>query len=182
VFWPSPGDGLGQLRDGVQEILGADIVANRAVGHRGVEQRCEGGAESLQEIAGQPRECRIARVQRRGEAAFGGEQLGEALDPPGERLRGLVRGTQRLARIGDGVDTAFHDGFDEVRALREVPVQGADSYAGQVGDLLGRCVHAGGVEDGPGGLDQRVDVASRVGAAPARRRFALLRHPSPPLA
>jgi hypothetical protein len=44
VFGPPPGDGLGQLSDGVQEILGADVIANRAVGHCGVEQRCEGGA------------------------------------------------------------------------------------------------------------------------------------------
>ena len=56
------GDGLGQLSEGVQEILGADVVANRAVGHRGVEQRGEGGAESLQEVAGQPREGRVPRV------------------------------------------------------------------------------------------------------------------------
>jgi hypothetical protein len=64
VFGPSPGDGLGQLGDGVQEILGADVIANRAVGHCGIEQRREGGAELLQEVAGQPRECWIARVQR----------------------------------------------------------------------------------------------------------------------
>ena len=47
----------------MQEILGADIVANRTVGHCGVEQCLKGGAEPLQEIAGQPLECRIARVQ-----------------------------------------------------------------------------------------------------------------------
>jgi hypothetical protein len=45
-----------------------------------------------------------------------------------------------------------------------VPVQRADSYAGQVGDLLRWCVHAGGGENGPRGLDQRIGVAS------ARRR------------
>jgi len=27
------------MSDGVQEILGADVIANRAVGHCGVEQR-----------------------------------------------------------------------------------------------------------------------------------------------
>jgi hypothetical protein len=52
VFGPEPGDGLGQLSEGVQQILGADVVANRTVGHRGVEQRGEGRAESLQEVAG----------------------------------------------------------------------------------------------------------------------------------
>lgn len=54
MFGPSPGDGLGQLSDGVQEILGADVIANRAVGHCGVKQRCKGGAEALEEVAGQP--------------------------------------------------------------------------------------------------------------------------------
>jgi hypothetical protein len=64
VFGSAPGHGLGQLSDGVQEILGADVIANRAVGYCGVEQRGQGGAEPLQEVAGQPRECRVARVQR----------------------------------------------------------------------------------------------------------------------
>ena len=175
VSGPEPGDGLGQLSDGVQEILGADVVANRAVGHRGVEQRGEGGAESLQEVAGQPREGRVARVQRRGESALGREQVCEPMDPLGECFGWLVHGTQGRARGGNGVDPAFHDGFDQVGALREVPVQRADSYAGQVSDLLRRCVDAGGGEDGLRGLDQRADIALRVGAARARRR-ALLHH------
>ena len=127
VFKPSSGDGLGQLSDGVQEILGADVVANRAVGDRSVEQRGKGGAESLQEVAGQPGEGRVPRVQRRGESAFGREQFGETVDPLGECFGRLVRGTQGRARVGDGVDSAFHDGFDQVRTLREVPVQRAYS-------------------------------------------------------
>jgi hypothetical protein len=106
-------------------------------------------------------------VQRRGESAFGREQLGETVDPLGECFGRLVRGTQGRARVGDRVDPAFHDGFDQVRTLREVPVQRADSYAGQIGDLFRRCVYAGGGEDGTRGLDQRADVTSRVGAAPA---------------
>jgi hypothetical protein len=76
VVGPSPGDGLGQLSDGVQEILGSDVVANRALGPCGVGQRLE-GAESLQDIAGQPGECRLARVQRRGESG-GGSRISEA--------------------------------------------------------------------------------------------------------
>src|SRR5690348_5523194 len=173
VSGSEPGDGLGQLSDGVQEILGADVVANRAVGHRGVEQRGEGGAESLQEVTGQPREGRVPRVQRRSESAFGREQVGEPVDPLGECFGRLVRGTQGRARVGDGVDPAFHDGLDQVSTLREVTVQRADSYAGQVGDLLRRRVYAGGGEDGPRGLDQRADVALRVGAARALRRVRL---------
>lgn len=114
MFGPSPGDGLGELCDGVQEILGAHVTANCAVGHGGVEQRCKRGAESLEEVAGQPGERRIARVQRRGESAFRREQFGESLDPRAECFRRLVRSTQRRARIGDGVDPAFDDGFDQV--------------------------------------------------------------------
>jgi hypothetical protein len=64
VFGSSPRHGLGQLSDGVQEILGADVIANCAVGYCGVKKCREGRAESLQEVAGQPREGRIARVQR----------------------------------------------------------------------------------------------------------------------
>ena len=60
VFGSSPGYRLAELRDGVQEILGAEVIANRAAGYCGVEQRREGGAEPLQEVAGQPREGRIA--------------------------------------------------------------------------------------------------------------------------
>jgi hypothetical protein len=37
----------------VEEILGADVVANRTGGHCGLEQHREGRAESLQEVAGQ---------------------------------------------------------------------------------------------------------------------------------
>jgi hypothetical protein len=92
------------------------------------------------------------------------------VDPLGECFGRLVRGTQGRARVRDSVDPAFHDGFDQIRTLREVPVQRADPYTGQVGDLLRRCVDAGGGEYGPRGLDQRADVALRVGAAAARRR------------
>jgi hypothetical protein len=122
VSGPEPGDGLGQLNDGVQEILGADVIANRAVGHRCVEQRGEGRAESLQELTGQSREGRVSRVQRRGESAFGREQFGEPVNPLGECFGRLVRGTQGRARVGDGDDPALHYGFDQIRALREVPV------------------------------------------------------------
>jgi hypothetical protein len=74
-------------------------------------------------------------VQRCGESALGREQLGEPVDPLDERFRRLVPGAQLRARVGDGVDSALYHGFNQVRALREVPVQRADSDPGQVGDL-----------------------------------------------
>ena len=55
-------------------------------------------------------------------------------------------------------------------------VDTADAYAGQVGDLLRRGVHTGGGEYGLRGLDQRADIALRVGAAPARRRVRVHSH------
>ena len=63
-------------------------------------------AEPLPEVAGQARERRIARVQRRGEPALGREQLGEPVRPDGERFRRFVRGEQGWPRVGDSVDPA----------------------------------------------------------------------------
>src|SRR5690242_9371825 len=81
VFGSPAGYRLAQLGDGEQQVLGADVVAYRAGGHGGVEQRRERGAQPLLEIAGQSRERRIARVQRGGEPALGAEQFGELVDP-----------------------------------------------------------------------------------------------------
>ena len=39
VLGPPPGHGLTQLGDGVQEVLGADVAADRTIGRGGVEQR-----------------------------------------------------------------------------------------------------------------------------------------------
>jgi hypothetical protein len=60
LFESSPGDGLRELGNGVQQVLGADVVADRAVGDGGVEQRREGGSEPLHEVAGEPGECGVA--------------------------------------------------------------------------------------------------------------------------
>jgi hypothetical protein len=178
VLGPAPAYGLAQLGDRVQEVVGADVVADHTLGRGGVEQRGESGAEPLQKVAGQPGERRVARVQCRGETALGAEQLGEPVDPARERLCRLERGSQHRARLGNGVDAGLHHGLHQVRALREVPVQRADPDTGQVGDLLRGRVHAGRVEDGPRGLQQRVDVALRVGAAPSRRLRRIRGHGS----
>ena len=126
----------------------------------------ECGSQPLHEVAGQPFERRIAGVQGGGEPAFGPEEFDEPVDPERQRPRRWVGGAQLGAGGGDGVDPGPHHGLDQVRALGEVPVQRADADSGEVGDLLGRGVHAGGVEDRPRRLDQGLDVALGVGAPP----------------
>src|SRR6185503_16524263 len=42
VLGPSSGHGLAQLGDGVQEVVGSDVGADRPLGRGGVEQRREG--------------------------------------------------------------------------------------------------------------------------------------------
>ncbi len=169
MFRPSPWDGLGQLSDGVQEILGADIVANRAVGHCGVEQYREGGAEPLQEIAGQRRECRIARVQRRGESAFGREQFGEQVDP----LVSASAGSCPALRAGPASATASiplsttaltrseRCGKWRYSVPTPTPARSVISFAGASTPEVAKTVLRR--------LDQRIDVASRVGAPPSHR-------------
>src|ERR1700733_9192384 len=50
VLGPFAGYGHAQVGDGVQQVLSADVGADRSVGRRGVEQRRKGGAELLQEV------------------------------------------------------------------------------------------------------------------------------------
>ena len=95
----------------------------------------ESGFESLEEIAGQGVERRVTRVKGGGESSFGREELGVPVEPVRECCSWLVRCGQRRGRVGAGVYLALKHGLDQVRALREVPVQRSDSDAGQVGDL-----------------------------------------------
>jgi hypothetical protein len=81
-------------------------------------------------------------VQGGGEPSFGREELGVLVQPQCERRGRLVGGGQLRGRVGAAVHPALEYGFDQVRALREVPVERADADPGQVGDFLGGCVHA----------------------------------------
>jgi hypothetical protein len=59
-----------------------------------------------------------------------------------------MRGHQRRGRVGARIHSALEHGLDQVRALREVPVQRPDPDLGQIGDLLRGRVYAGRGEDG----------------------------------
>ena len=77
--------------------------------------------------------------------------------------------------LDGALDLAPEDRGDEVRALREMPVDRGHSDARARGDVADRGVDARLGEDGLGGLEQRVEVALRVGAHGARGRGRLAR-------
>ena len=146
-----------------------DIGADLAGGCRGLKKRPKGGSESLLEVRGQGVEGRVSRVQGRGEPAFGCNKGRVSLHPSSQRLAGLVLGSQDRRGVCAGIDFVTEDGRDEVGALRKVAVNGADADAGLFGDLSHRSVHSRGREHRHGRLEQRIDVALRVGAhAPIR--------------
>ena len=78
--------------------------------------------------------------------------------------KGVVLGRQDRRGVRAGVDFATEDGGDQVGALRKMAIERADADAGLLGDLSHRSVHARGREHRHGRLQQRVDVALRVGA------------------
>jgi hypothetical protein len=80
-------------------------------------------------------------VQRGGQATFGRQELGVLVQPgrQGGHSRFAGRGQRR---VGAGVYPVLEHGHDQVRALREVPVQRADPDASQISDLLRGRVHS----------------------------------------
>ena len=172
---PSVRYGRAQQGDGAQQVSGADVGTDFTGRCRGVEQRAEGGFESLEEVAGQGVERRVARVKGGGQSSLGREELGVPVERVRERPSRLVRCGQCRGRVGAGVYLVLEHGLDQVRALREMPVQRPDSDAGQVGDLLRGRVHARGAEDGLRRRKQGADVALRVGAQLARRSLGCAR-------
>jgi hypothetical protein len=76
------------------------------------------------------------------QSSFGREELGVPVEPVRECRSRLVRCGQCRGRVGAGVYLVLEHGLDQVRSLREVPVQRPDSDVGQVGDLLRGRVHS----------------------------------------
>ena len=87
----------------------------------------------------------------------------EGLEPVHHRVPGALVSGQLLGERGQPVDVLAVDGLEQVEAVREVPVQGADADAGPAGDLLERRVTAQLGERLAGALDQPVVVALGVG-------------------
>jgi len=96
------------------------------------------------------------------ESSLGRDELGVPAEPPLERYARLVRRCQLRGRVSAGIHRALKHSPDQVRALREVPVQRADSDAGQIGDLLRGRVHACCGEDGFRRLDRTEQSAYAI--------------------
>lgn len=105
-------------------------------------------------------------MQGRTESAFRGDEAREALEPLGERFGRFVSRRQGGRGVGAGVDFVAEDRGDEVRALREVAVEGAGPHARLGGDLTHGCVDSRGGEDFRGRREQGVGAALRVGTQP----------------
>src|SRR5690606_143057 len=163
------GRGHADLGDGVEELVGADVLADLAGLGGGVEQRAQRGHEPAPEVGRQVLVRRVAGVQRAGEAALGGEEALEPLEPAHQRLDRLVLLGEPGGRIGARVDlVAVHRG-DQVRALRVVAVQRAGADTRLLRDVADRGVDAALGEHLRGSGEQRVDVALGVGAHTAVR-------------
>ena len=85
-------------------------------------------------------------MQRRGEAALGGDESGIALNPFGHRLEGRVRARKRRRGVGASINLAAEHCGDQIGAFWKVPVQRADADAGLLGDVADRRVDARGGE------------------------------------
>ena len=72
--------------------------------------------------------------------------------------------------MGEGLDLVPVDGHDEVRAGREVAIDGPDPDAGLGSDLTDRRVDAGGDKDSGGGREEGLLVALCIGPLLGARR------------
>ena len=77
-------------RDRAQKIVSIDIGADLAGCRRRLKKCPKRGSEPLLEVGGQGVECRVSRVQGRGESAFGCDKVHITLHPSRQRLAWLV--------------------------------------------------------------------------------------------
>ena len=167
--WPLSWAGMHKLATALRRSSASMSARTSPAAAADFEKRPKGGPESLLKIRAQRLEGRVSRMQRRGEPALGGNEAGISLHPTRQGFEGLVLGRKDRRGVRAGVDFATEDGSDQVRALRKVPVNGADADAGLFCDFSHRSVHPGGREHRLGRLEQRVDVPPCVGAhAPIR--------------
>jgi hypothetical protein len=134
---------LAHERDGEEDFARGDGRGDMAAVSRRVEERIESRLQLLHQVPGKIVVRGIAGVQGRGEAALGADESGEPIHPHREGFPWRLLGRERRRSCRAGIDFALHHGDDQVGPAREVPIEGSDADAGEVGDLLGRRVHAG---------------------------------------
>src|SRR5215469_15955979 len=130
------GDRLANEGDGREDFPGGDVVARVPAVYRSGEERLERRFEPVQEVLREIIVGRVTGVQRRGEPAFGADEVGEALDPAGERIPRTERGTELFRSFNALVDLVLQHGDDEVRSARKMPVERSHTYSGTVSDLF----------------------------------------------
>ena len=112
---------------------------------------------------------RVTGVKRRGEPAFGADEVREALDPTHERFPRIERGPEHFRSFDAFVDLVLQHGDDEVGSPREMPVERSNAHSRKVGDLLRGRVNAAAREHGLCGLHQCDDIPLRIRALTPRR-------------
>ena len=118
------------VADGVQEPEGIRSGADLAGGGRGVEQLSAHRHEAVEEVGVQGLEAGPVGLQRRSEPVLGDQEVGEEIDPAGQRCaRCAAAGQQGWPGFGAGVDLVAVDGDDEVGPGR--PEGCAGSAAGR---------------------------------------------------
>lgn len=154
---------------GVEEFVGRDVAIYRTGGRCGFEQFPERGPETLFAARRESVERRIARVQRLREPMLGGREIDEIPHPEREGLERWVGGRKGVRRIGATVQFLGENGGNEIGPPRKVPIHRADAHAGAFRDVAHRRIDAGFGEDLFGRLQQRDEVALRVGTHPTPR-------------
>jgi hypothetical protein len=166
--WLLAGDGLADESYGREDFPGRDVLARVPARYRPGQERAQRRLELVEETLREAIVGGVTGVQRGGETALGGDEFGEALGPPQERVPWAQCGPERCGSVDTLVDLVLHYGDDEVGPAREMPVQRADAHSRKIGDLLRGRVHAAVREHGLGGLHEREDIPLRVRALPPR--------------
>lgn len=168
LFGPDVMDRMAEVGCRTQEDVRLDVALDVTGGGCSVEKGPESRTETLFPMGWQGVERRVSRVQGLGETALGGDQLGEAPHPQFQRLEGRVPARERGRRIGAGIHLSPEYGRDQVGATGEMPIHGPGAHACALRDVAHGRIQAGLGENRLRGVEQRLKVPARVGAALTR--------------
>jgi len=162
-------DRLTNEGDGHEDFPGRNSVARVPAVYRSGEERLERRFEPVHEVFREVIVGRVTGVKRRGEPAFGADEIREALDPTHERFPRTERGPEHFRSFDAFVDLVLQHGDDEVGSAREMPVERSHAHSRKIRDLLRGRVYTAAREHGLCGLHQCDDIPLRVRALTTRR-------------
>jgi len=163
-----------QICDRHQEIIRIDIGADLAGDGCSIKEHPKCGPESPLEVRGQAVEGRISRMKRRGKTTFCRNERPVSLHPVCQSLEGFVLCSKDRRSVRACVHLSPEDSCDQVGALRKMPIDGADTDPGLFGDLSHGRVYPRVREHCFCRMEQRIQVALRVGAHSPIRALARL--------